>query len=49
MGQGTLSGYPEAITVTPFQVIKVRLQTKELLGTQHTAWPSPHLPRFSSL
>jgi len=29
---GLLSGYAEAITVTPFQVVKIRLQTKEYLG-----------------
>jgi len=29
---GLLSGYAEAITVTPFQVVKVRLQAKEYLG-----------------
>jgi len=31
-GAGWLSGYAETITVTPFQVIKVRLQAKEHLG-----------------
>lgn len=29
---GALSGYPESITVTPFQVVKVRLQAREHLG-----------------
>jgi len=29
---GFISGYPEAISVTPFQVLKVRLQAKEHLG-----------------
>jgi len=31
-GSGFLSGYPETISVTPFQVVKVRLQAKEHLG-----------------
>lgn len=31
-GAGAISGVPEALVVTPFQVVKIRLQAKEHLG-----------------
>eukprot|EP01129_Flabellula_baltica_P013680 TRINITY_DN6401_c0_g1_i1.p1 TRINITY_DN6401_c0_g1~~TRINITY_DN6401_c0_g1_i1.p1 ORF type:complete len:287 (-),score=34.50 TRINITY_DN6401_c0_g1_i1:195-1055(-) len=34
---GTISGLVEAATVTPFQVVKVRLQSKEYLGRYHNS------------
>jgi len=35
---GAVSGVPEALIVTPFQVVKVRLQAKEHTGRYHNAW-----------
>ena len=35
---GAFSGIPEALTVTPFQVVKVRLQAKENLGLYRSTW-----------
>ena len=38
LAAGLASGVPEAIVVTPFQVVKVRLQAKEHLGRYRSTW-----------
>lgn len=38
LAAGLFSGFPEAFTVQPFQVVKVRLQAKEHLGRYKNTW-----------
>jgi len=35
---GGVSGVPEAVAITPFHVVKTRLQAKEHLGRYHNSW-----------